>query len=113
MPEVIVALCAVVIVKLAAIIAGYGIIKMGYEALMKGVKGEFDFGGKTKSDIEFKLVSTSPGLFFVLFGAFIIIWALFVKQPMHFSYSADTPVAASEKIAPTQPTPENENSEKN
>ena len=105
MIEVIIAICALLIMKLAAIIAGYGIIKMGYEALVKGVKGEFDFGGKAKNDFEFKLVSASPGLFFVLFGSFIIVWSLFVKQPLHFQYDSDWAEVKNGKPAPEQSQP--------
>jgi hypothetical protein len=87
--------------KLFAITIGYKIVKLGYDALVQGIKGEFDFGGKVVSKIEFKLLSASPGLFFVLFGSAIIIWAIAVDKPVAFN--AEFPAVA---VSPTKPQPE-------
>lgn len=66
----------VMTLKVLALVLGYKVVKLGYEALIKGVGGTFDFGGKVKTDFELKLVSTSPGLLFVLLGVVLMGWAL-------------------------------------
>lgn len=100
MVEIIVGLISVVLIKLAAIIVGYKITKLGHDTLVRGVKGEFDFGGKIKSTAELKLVSASPGLFFVLFGSFVIMWAIYVDKPIKFSYVPASQPPAISSVSP-------------
>jgi hypothetical protein len=87
MQETILAVTAIVLIKVTAIVVGYKIVKLGYDALIRGAKGEFDFGGKIENKAELKLIATSPGLFFVLFGSFVVMWALFVEKPVSYSSS--------------------------
>lgn len=101
MIEVLASITAVLAMKLTAIVVGYKIVKLGYEALVRGIKGEFDFGGKITNQAEIKLLSASPGLFFVLLGSFVICWALFVEKPILFeSKETIEPVAAVTTIQP-------------
>lgn len=72
----------VMTLRVLALVLGYRVVKLGYEALIKGVAGNFDFGGKVKSDVELKLVSTSPGLLFVLLGVALMGWALLPHSEM-------------------------------
>ena len=71
---------SVLILKITAFILGYLIVKLGHDTMIKGVTGEVDFGFEG-SGFKTKLKSGSPGAFFVLAGAAIIIWALFVEKP--------------------------------
>lgn len=93
----------IVIIKVTAMIVGYLIVKLGFDALVRGIKGEFDFSGKLASHGELRLLSASPGLFFILFGSLIIIWALTVEKPVWATYyDVATPPPASSLVP--QPT---------
>jgi hypothetical protein len=62
---------ALLIFKLAVLIVGYLIGRLGYELLVKGVSGEFKFHtniGGTRAD----LLSASPGLFFILMATILL-----------------------------------------
>lgn len=94
---------SIVAIKITAIIIGYQIVKLGHDALTRGIKGEFDFGGKVDGKLEFKLISASPGLFFVLFGSFIIVWALYVEKPVSWyshSVTESLPATPDANIGP-------------
>jgi hypothetical protein len=71
---------AVAAIKITAFVIGYLIVRLGHDTLVKGITGDIDFGIK-RSGFEVKLISASPGAFFVLAGAAIIIWGLFVDKP--------------------------------
>lgn len=73
----------VILLKLVCFIIGYLIIRLGYKLINSGVKGEFKFTGETKG-VKGGLVSSSPGLLFVLLGAILIGYAMYVNKP--FSY---------------------------
>jgi putative Ca2+/H+ antiporter (TMEM165/GDT1 family) len=103
MLEMLTIVSSILIMKLTAIVVGYKIVQLGYEALIRGIKGEFDFGGKLTNHMEIKLLSASPGLFFVLFGSFIICWALFVEKPVSFSKEV---ISAAPHSPSVQPEPE-------
>ena len=49
--------------------------------MIKGVSGEIDFG-ISGNGLNAKLKAASPGTFFVLAGAAIIIWGLTVEKPI-------------------------------
>ncbi len=88
--------------KILALFLGYRIVRLGYDALVSGIQGKFDLGGKVKSNFEFKFVSASPGLLFVLLGAALIGWALYVPKPVNLpdlKIQAQPPNAA----APSRP----------
>jgi hypothetical protein len=67
--------------KICAFVIGYLIVRLGHDTLIKGVSGDIDFGF-SGGGVETKLKSASPGAFFVLAGAAIIMWALFVEKPI-------------------------------
>ena len=99
-------LLSVLIIKIVAMIIGYRIVKLGYDALLRGIKGEFDFGGKVTGKIELKLLSASPGLFFVLFGSSIIIWSLAVSKPVLFEAEVQSlKVKPATSLQPEQSEP--------
>ena len=71
---------AVLALKVTAFVLGYLIVRLGHDTLIKGVTGEVDFGFSA-GRINTKLKSASPGAFFVLAGAAIIVWGLTVEKP--------------------------------
>ena len=68
------------VLKVTAFILGYLIVKLGHDTMIRGVTGDIDFGF-SGSGFETKLKSASPGAFFILMGAAIIIWGLAVDKP--------------------------------
>lgn len=69
----------VVLMKIVCFILGYMTIRLGYQLIASGVKGEFKFSanvGGAKAD----LASVSPGLLFVLLGVFLIGYAIYVEK---------------------------------
>ena len=93
-PVAITFILSVLVLKVTAFVLGYLIVRLGHDTMIKGVKGEIDFGF-SGSGVKAKLKSGSPGAFFVLAGAAIIIWGLLVEKPMSIKY---TPVADQQKI---------------
>jgi len=89
------ATAAIFLLKAVALVIGYLVIRLGYQAIIRGVKGEFDFQGRIHSDVEMKLVGSSPGLFFTLLGTIIICWALFVDKPVSLDGSGAVDKTAS------------------
>jgi hypothetical protein len=72
---------SILILKVTALILGYLIVRLGHDTMIKGVSGAIDFGF-SGSGFKTKLKSASPGAFFVLMGAAIILWGLTVEKPM-------------------------------
>lgn len=90
----------VMFMKIVIFIVGYLTVRLGYNLLLAGVKGEFKFSAKiggSKAD----LASVSPGLLFVLLGVVLIGYALTVDK----DYSMQTTAAAIDRI-PAEMIPE-------
>src|SRR5438876_7674116 len=69
----------VILMKIVCFIIGYLTIRLGYQLISSGVKGEFKFSaglGGAKAN----LASVSPGLLFVLLGVLLIGYAMYVKK---------------------------------
>ena len=92
---------AVAAIKITAFVIGYLIVRLGHDTLVRGITGDIDFGIK-RSNLEVKLISASPGAFFVLAGAAIIIWGLFVDKPFNATRAIQLPAAQSEDARPTR-----------
>jgi hypothetical protein len=58
--------------KLACLLVGYKVIRLGADLLVKGVKGEFKFQANYQA-WKTDLFSTSPGIFFILMGTIVIV----------------------------------------
>ncbi len=95
-PLAIAFMLSILALKITACVLGYMIVRLGHDTLIKGISGEIDFGF-SGSGIKTKLKSGSPGAFFVLMGAAIILWGLTVKKPMEI------------KMLPSYDSPEVEN----
>ena len=70
--------------KIVSFIVGYLVIKLGYKLIQQGVKGEFNFSSEYKG-VKGGLVSSSPGLLFVLLGTFVICFAIFSRNPLYIN----------------------------
>ena len=57
--------------KIAVLVIGYLIIRLGYSLFMKGVTGEFKFSAEFKG-AKTHLISASPGLFLILMGTIVL-----------------------------------------
>ncbi len=74
--------------RLAVLIVGYLIAKLGYQLLIKGVTGEFRFQTQFKG-VKSDLISASPGLFFILMATILIASAV-LKFESTFNYDYHT-----------------------
>ena len=75
----------VITLKLVVSIIAYKIVKLGYDLLLRGVKGEFQFSGQIASN-KADLKSASPGLLFVLLGCAVMAIAITAKFPQKIIY---------------------------
>jgi hypothetical protein len=74
--------------KIVLFIIGYLIIRLGYNLLLAGTKGQFKF--KTSiAGIKADLASVSPGLLFVLLGVLLDCYAIAVDKPIKTSVKTD------------------------
>jgi hypothetical protein len=74
--------------KIATLVIGFLIVKMGYELIEKGVKGEFKFSTDYKGS-KAALASSSPGLLFLLLGVILLCVSVFVEKPFNLEVSQD------------------------
>ncbi len=76
----VVTVVSLVVFKLAVLVIGYLIARLGHDLLIKGVSGEFKFRTEfkgTKAD----LVSASPGVFFILMATILIAIGVIKDKP--------------------------------
>lgn len=71
---------SVLVLKITAFVLGYLIVRLGHDTMIRGVTGDIDFGFSGEG-VEMKLKSAAPGALFVVAGAAIICWGLFVGKP--------------------------------
>jgi hypothetical protein len=103
-PMTVTFILSVTAIKITAFVIGYLIVRLGHDTLIKGVTGDIDFGLEGKG-LKTKLKAGSPGAFFVLAGAAIILWGLFVSKPLNISVK---PVSTSHSSVTTQSRQDNE-----
>jgi len=75
----------IVLLKMTCFIIGYLIVRLGYNLLVSGIKGEFKFTSEYKG-IKGGLISSSPGLLFVLLGTLLIAYTVFVDKPFKYDW---------------------------
>jgi hypothetical protein len=83
----------IIFLKIICLVVAYLIIRLGYNLIASGVKGEFKFSGKIggyKAD----LISVSPGLLFVFLGVLMVCYAISIKK--EFRYKEETGVHVKE-----------------
>ncbi|MTV52539.1 hypothetical protein [Pseudoduganella buxea] len=96
--EALIAIISVLLIKLTAMIAGYKIVCLGHDSLVRGLKGEFVFTGTVGKERGLMLKGASPGLLFVLLGSLLIAWAMYVDKPISWekiTTEFSTPVISS------------------
>lgn len=90
-------LTLVFIFKVILLFIAYLVIKLGYQLLVDGVKGEFKFKSNI-SGLKADLVSASPGTFFLLLGVIVLIFALKDKKNIEVDqYFEQNPETAREE----------------
>ncbi len=78
---------AVTLVKIAALIVGYLVVKLGYTTMMAGVQGKDSIEMKF-ANARFGFKGVTPGLALGVVGVLMMIWALSTKQ--HFTTEASS-----------------------
>jgi hypothetical protein len=97
--EMLIAYAMLLGMKIVLFIIGYLIIRLGYNLLVAGVKGQFKF--KTSiAGIKADLASVSPGLLFVLLGVLLDCYAIRVDKPIKSELRAGTQDAPFKGEAP-------------
>lgn len=71
---------SLVVFKLAVLVIGYLIARLGHDLLIKGVSGDFKFRTEFKG-AKADLVSASPGLFFILMATILIAIGVIKDKP--------------------------------
>jgi hypothetical protein len=99
-----------ILMKIVCFIISYKVVKLGYQLISAGVKGEFKF---SSNFIGFKadLASISPGLLFVLLGVMFMVVAVYVTKNVTYqregpsSTRVETPVPAQKdsSVSPLVP----------
>ena len=95
---------SILIFKVAALIAGVIIVKIGASLLEKGIKGEFKFRSEIKNSVTLDLMGASPGLFFILVGGAIVAFAILQDKPFELSFDPASSTAAPPFPAPSDPS---------
>ena len=57
--------------KITTLVVGYKITKLGYDLMLKGITGGFEFSGQY-AGVKGGLISSSPGLLFLLMGVVLM-----------------------------------------
>lgn len=65
--------------RITCFILGFLTIRLGYQLILKGAKGEFKFSSSL-AGLKSKLESLSPGLLFLLLGTILIGYGMSVKR---------------------------------
>jgi len=75
-----------VLFKLAVLLVGYLIARLGYRLLLQGVKGEFKFHTKFREGVV-DLISVSPGIFFIFMATVLIAVGIVTEKPFETKFS--------------------------
>ncbi len=70
----------IMIFKLSVLIIGYLIARLGYNLLVKGISGEFNFKADLKG-YKADVVSASPGIFFILMATILMAVGIIKDKP--------------------------------
>jgi len=69
----------VILMKIVCFILGYLTVRLGYELIASGVKGEFKFSAQL-GGAKAALAGMYPGLLFVFLGVFLIGYGIYVEK---------------------------------
>ncbi len=76
----IVTVSSLILFKLAVLLVGYLIAKLGHDLLIKGISGEFKFHTRIKG-AKADIASASPGIFFILMATILIAVGVIKDKP--------------------------------
>src|SRR6266478_4968617 len=76
--------------KIAALIVGYLLAKLGYDLLIKGITGQFRFKSDLKG-IKADIVSASPGTLFIVLATVLLIFAVVADKPFSTRIATSPP----------------------
>ena len=93
-------LVLVILMKIVCFILGYLTIRLGYQLINSGVKGDFKFA-TSLAGFKADLASVSPGLLFVLLGILLIGYAVYVEKPVNVNLPP--PVVQKQTDTPPEP----------
>lgn len=89
-------LSGLLIIKVLLILVAYFVIRMGYQLLVDGVKGNFKFNTELHG-VKADLVSASPGTFFLLLGVSVLLYTLHEESTVSYKQSVDQ-ISAEDKV---------------
>ncbi|MDJ0723383.1 MAG: hypothetical protein QNJ04_17215 [Desulfobacterales bacterium] len=92
---------SLILFKLAVLVIGYLIARLGHDLLVKGVSGDFKFSAGFKGG-KADLVSASPGLFFILMATILIAIGVIKDKPFGTRVTERTISTQAESPAATQ-----------
>jgi hypothetical protein len=75
--------------KLAVLVVGYLIARLGHDLLIKGVTGQFKFHTEIQGS-KADLVSASPGIFFILMATVLIAVGVIKDKPFETRVTTTT-----------------------
>lgn len=75
-----VSILAIFLFKLAILIVGYLLAKLGYLLLVQGITGQFKFKGEFQG-IKADIVSASPGALFIVLAVVLLVTAVRTDKP--------------------------------
>lgn len=78
--EYVVSILAILLFKLAVLIVGYFLAKLGYLLLLQGITGQFKFKGEFQG-IKADIVSASPGVLFIILAVVLLVVAVRTEKP--------------------------------
>jgi hypothetical protein len=84
----------VILMKIVCFIISYKIVKLGYNLISSGAKGEFKFAYEFVG-LKADLASVSPGLLFVLLGVLFSIVAINVNKTITYQSQKSLPASNS------------------
>lgn len=100
----IVTAATILLFKLGVLIVGYLIARLGYELLIRGIKGEFKFRGKYR-ETTLDLISASPGIFFIFLATVLLVVAVVKDKPFGTETSVTQTVGSSKSKSTAESEP--------
>lgn len=85
-------------IRIVAFVIGYKVVVLGHDTMVRGIRGEFQLEAESSGQ-HLRLQSGIPGLLFVLLGSGIVLYAVFVRQPIGLDYSDSRAISAPATVS--------------